>query len=106
MGALANAVLLMDDPIFAKWCTTAGAYQARLILAEADNAPDHAIRLRLAHDVLAGPNIITANLVMLVGTDPEVAAKGSTPVAVTEDLVLAKVASVWTTLAKLRFPNG
>lgn len=101
MGALSNAVTLRADPVWREWIITASAYQARVVLTEAESVPDHAVRARLARDVAFTPASVVDLMVTLVSTDPEVAAKGSTPDAITENTVLAKVAAVWTAVAKL-----
>lgn len=104
MGALANAVALSEDATFRKWCVAAGAYQARLVILEPSTTPKHAVRHRLAVDVLVSPQILGDRLVAVVGTDPDVASKGGTTEAVGEALVLQKVGEAWTTLAELLYP--
>lgn len=106
MGALANAVVLLRDPDFRDWCLAAGAYQARVVITELGTVPDHDIRLRLAVDVLSCPEVVVDKLVTAIATDPDVAGKGSTTAAVGEALALSKTAAVWTTLAKIGYPNN
>jgi hypothetical protein len=106
MGALANATALRHDETFREWVETAIAYQARQVITEAANTPDHAIRLKLAQDTAVTPNIVLPLMLTAVATDPQVAVKGATADLVTEQTVIDKVASVWTTVAQLTFPNG
>lgn len=103
---LPNAVALMKDQEWKDWLLAAAAYQARVVLQEPENTPDHPVRLRLAQDVLTSPQIVLERLVTVVSTDPEVAGKGKTATLVGQPLILQKVAGVWTALAKLAFPQG
>ena len=106
MGALANASALRHDPTFTEWVETAAAYQARLVITEDADTPDHDIRLRLARDAAVTPGVAAGLLVTIVATDPEVATKGETADAVGEALIIAKVAGAWTVLSHLIYPNG
>jgi hypothetical protein len=104
MGALANAVALRADPVWREWLITAAAYQARLVLLESADTPQHPIRERLARDVATTPQMIADMLVTIVSTDPEVATKGGTPALVGEAMVLDKLEEVWTAVARLYYP--
>lgn len=104
MGALANAALLLQDNTFRAWMTAAGAYQARQVVLEPDTTADHAIRLRLANDAIVSPTIVTDRLVTIIGTDPTIAAMGSSTTTLDENTVLNKVAGTWTTIAKMMYP--
>ena len=106
MGALANATVLRHDQTFNEWVETAIAYQARQVITEAANTPDHAIRMRLAQDTAVQPSMILTLMVTALATDPAVAVKGDTAELVTEQTVIDKVAAVWTTVAKLTYPNA
>lgn len=106
MGALANATALRHEQTFIEWVETAIAYQARVVIGEAANVPDHAIRLTLARVAAVTPNMVLSLMVTAVATDPTVATKGPTAVDVTEQTVIDKVAASWTVVAQLTFPNG
>lgn len=103
---LPNAVALMRDVDFRDWLMAAGAYQARVVLGEPAATPDHAVRVKLAQDVLMSPEMLLDRLVNVVATDPEVAGRGVTPAVVGQPLILQKVADIWTSLARLSFPQG
>jgi hypothetical protein len=103
---LPNAVALMRSVDFRDWLLAAGAYQARVVLAEPDTTPLHDVRLKLAEEVLMSPAVIVDRLVNAIATDPEVAGKGQTPQAVTQALILKKVDLVWSALARMSYPNG
>lgn len=105
MGALANAAALRVEPVFKDWVETACAYVARLVLMEATTTTDHAFRVRLAREVAVTPSMISPIVMTAVATDPEVATKGSTAAVIGEQMVIDKVQAVWTTIAKLYFPN-
>lgn len=106
MGALANAAALRKDATFNDWIETACAYVARLVLLEADTVSDHQTRARLAREVAVRPTMIAPIVLTAVATDPDVATKGATAALVGEQLVIDKVTAVWTTVAKLYYPDG
>jgi hypothetical protein len=108
MGALANAVVLRNDPVFKDWIETAIAYQARVIITtEAVTAPKHTIRLRLAKDAATSPQMILGLMITAVATDPSVASKGTTMGAqITEGDIISGVEAAWTVIAELTYPNG
>lgn len=104
MGALANAAKLLKDSDFRDWMTAAGAYQARQVILEDPATADHSIRLLLANDAIVTPEITTDRLVTIIGTDPTIAADGSTVATLNEGKVLTAVANSWTTIAKMMYP--
>jgi hypothetical protein len=101
MGALANAAVLIKDATFLDQCMAAAAYQARQVILENNATPDHDARLALATSVSADPLTFRTRFAVYLGTDPEVAAKGTTAAAVGEQMILDKTAAIWTTVAKL-----
>lgn len=103
MGALANAVALMESDEMRKWCMAASVFQARKVITEAGTVNAHATRLKLADAVVTNPNLYATRFVNVVATDPQVASAGDTPAEVTESTVIAKVEEVWTPLATLLF---
>ncbi len=103
MGRLANAVALRKDPEWREWLVTAAAYVSREVYLEASTVTDHAVRYRLALDVMVTPEVVAAQLVTIISTDPDVAVKGTSPAAVTEELTITKVQAIWTKLALLHY---
>lgn len=99
MGALANAVELIDNVVWSKWLRTAGVYQARVVLAEPTSTPEYATRRELAQRVIANPEYLVPTALAIITTDPVVASAGATPEAVTESRVLSKIAEHWTIMA-------
>jgi len=104
MGAVANAASLMQDPTWKSWVTAASAFTAVAVYTEATNTPDHDARLRLALDVLTSPDFVTQRLIAICSTTVAIANAGPTPVTAHENLLIARVAEVWTTLAKTTYP--
>lgn len=104
MGALDNAVTLMANPMWRQYMTAAAAYQARVVYSEAASVPDYATRRRLAIDVLASPDLISSQLAILLGTDPDLVTATSDPVQVDEPMIIQKVAGYWTAIAKQHYP--
>lgn len=90
MGALANAATLIKDTTFQDWCMAAAAYQARLVVLESNNVPDHQLRFDLALSVVSFPENYRTRFTVYLATDPEVAVKGATAAAVTEATVLER----------------
>lgn len=105
MGALANAVSLMNSVEWRDWLKAAAAYQAREVVLEPEGTARHALRLKLAEKVITSPEYVVGHLVTIISTDPDVAAKGGTPTAVTENVVIAKVAASWSRMAELLLPE-
>ena len=103
-AALSNAVTLMKDSEFRDWCVAAGAFQARAVVTEPLNTADHAVRLRLASDVLQNPYVLADRLVTVMATDTAIAEAGDNVNALDQTVFLNKVAQVWTPLAKLLYP--
>ena len=103
---LANAVVLLGDPTFEKYAKAASVYQARLVVSEASTTPDHAARLRLADAVVTDPDWMTQRAVSILATDPNVNSKGSDVTLIDQSIILTSMASAWTSMAKLLFPEG
>ena len=103
---LPNAVVLMHSQEFHDWCMAAGVYQARLVISEGGTVTNHAIRLKMAQDVIVTPALIANQLVSLIATDPSVNSLGSDVTTIGQAVILQKVADVWTDLAKLLYPQG
>lgn len=103
---LANAATLMRDETFRDWIMAAAVYQARQVIVEPDTTANHAIRERLAQDVIVSPAILVERLVNVIATDPDVAAKGNTVDLIGQTIILQKVAAIWTHLARLAYPMG
>lgn len=101
---LPNAVALMEDDTFRKWCIAAAVYQARLVVQEAATVADHGVRLKMAMDVIVNPQLLADRLVHVIAADPAVSGKGDTVQEITQDTMIAKVAEVWTILAKNFYP--
>lgn len=101
MGALDNASKLIKDATFLDQCMAAAAYQARLVVLEADTVPDHPVRLALATSVVSDPTNYRTRFAVYIATDPAVASKGATAALVTEQTILDKTAEIWTMVSKL-----
>lgn len=105
MGAVANAAALMRNEDWRHYVTAAVVYQAVQVYTELVSVSDHAVRLRLALDVIAVPDLITTRMVSIVSTDPSIASLGSTLTDNHETALLTKVAQVWTDFAKTTYPT-
>lgn len=104
MGAVANAGSLLTDPTWRNWVTAAAAFVAVEVYSEAPTTPDHAIRLRLALDVITVPNMVTDRLVTLCSVTQEIAALGGAPTANMEGLLITRIRALWTDIAKTTYP--
>lgn len=104
MGALDNAVVLLNNPVWRQYMTAASAYVARQVYSEGTGITDHPIRLRLAVDVLSQPDLVASQLATLLGTDPELVTTTADPVQVDEAGIVAKVSGYWTALAHQQYP--
>lgn len=105
MGALDNAVQILNNPLWKQYMAAASAYVARQVYTEATNTQDYAIRRRLVLDVLVNPNILADRLATLLGTDPDLVTTTSDPVTVDEQAIVQKVTGYWTALAKSTYPE-
>lgn len=103
-GEFANAATLMGDSEFRTWVMVASVFEARNVVTEPDTATDHAVRLKMANAVIAGPQTYLDRIVNVIACDPDVAAAGNTAEAVTQEVLLTKIEQVWTPLAKVLFP--
>lgn len=100
---ITNVVSLRREADFNDWISAACVYQAHQVLIEADTVADHALRARLANDVILDPTVIAKRMVNIIATDSQVYNLGGTAVAVGQTLVLSKTAEYWTPMAKLVF---
>jgi len=100
---LANATVLMRDADFRLWCLAASAYQARIVLTEPINTPDHDVRMRLAKDVINNPEVIVDKVVNIIATDPQIATLGQNVTAIGQAAMLSKIAEIWTPLAEVSY---
>lgn len=98
-----NAVALRKDPEWKEWVLVAAAYQARVVILEPADTPNHEIRMKMAREVAFTPESIFGVLLTVVSTDPAVCSKGSTAAQVTQQTLLGKVEEVWTPLANLLY---
>lgn len=100
---LHNAISLMRDSNLRDLLTAAAVYQSRLVVMEAATVASHATRLNMANACLVNPTVMADRLTNIIACDPAVAALGTTADAIPEDVILNKVASVWTPLANLYY---
>jgi len=105
MGFLANSASLLKDATFRDLITAACAYQARLVMLEADTINKHAVRLALAKEVLLDPMILTARMIIIVATDKTISEQSANPLSISEDDILAKVAGAWTKVSEMQHPE-
>lgn len=98
---LPNAVALMRNDEFRDWVMAAAVYQARQVIVEATSVQDHAIRVILAEKVALNPAPYVERFVNVIATDPAVAGLGDTPSEIGQSTFLAKIAEVWTPMARL-----
>jgi hypothetical protein len=101
MGALANSAQLINSTDFLGWCIAASCYQARLVITESVDTPEHAVRLELAKAVINDPMTFSSRVVTVIGTDPSVVTAGGTVANLSEAAVLTSIATAWTVLAKI-----
>lgn len=108
MGRLENGSALMmgtEAQHFRNWLTVAASTTARAVITEDPATADHAVRYRLALDVLVVPNIVVDRLVTAVATDSQVTANPPVFNDAAEAVIQQKVNEVWTTIAKLMYPE-
>lgn len=108
MGRLENGSMLMDGADadhFRRWLKVAAATTARGVVLEDAGTVDHAVRMRLAVEVMVSPDIVVDRLVTAVATDPQVTANPPTFNDAAETVIQSKVDGVWTTVAKLMYPD-
>lgn len=99
---IVNAITLIKSSDFRDWCRVLSAFQARKVIVESDTTPDHAVRLKLAERVILDPDFILNRVVNILATDPAVCGLGTRiGQDITQDLLVAKAAEIWTPLAKL-----
>ena len=100
-----NAANFMEDPELRRWLVAGMAYTARLVLSEPPVA-DGAVRRALADQVALEPDNPNQIRILqnLFSVDPEVFVF-STVEAVGQDLLLAKIAGMWSLLAEKAFPE-
>jgi hypothetical protein len=103
MGRLTNGATLMASQQFRDWLLVAAATTARTVVLEADTTPNHALRMRLAKEVIVSPQIVLDRLVTAVATDPDVSAQPPTFNEAAEPVVQAKVDGLWNKLAELMY---
>lgn len=103
MGALDNAVTIMNNPLWRQYMTAASAYVARQVYSEPASTSDHDVRMQLAKDVLVQRDLIASQLATLLGTDPTLIAETADPAAVDENGIINAVASYWTAIAHQRY---
>lgn len=102
MGALVNASTLLHDPVWEGIVTAAALYVAREVLAEPSSTENAEVRKALAMQTIASHQQTAAYLVILVGTDPDIALTFSSAniATVGDALVIGKVTDLWTPLAR------
>lgn len=101
---LPNSAALRRDNDFRDWMLGAIGYQARqVILNDTTGSNDYAVRRALANASIVDPAVHVDKFINVIATDPAVASKGTTVQQVTQATMLAKVAEVWTPLAKLLY---
>lgn len=104
MGALTNAVALMNDFTFRQYCQAASVYTATTVVSENTSTPNHTNRLKLAKKVLDNPEYLTGRLVSVMATMPDIAQLGITigdDGAISEAAILAGAANCWDALSIL-----
>jgi hypothetical protein len=100
-----NAVTLRRDNDFRDWVIACIGYQARLVLTESTGTNEYEARRRLAAAAILDPAQFGDRMVNVLATDPAIASQGDTVQLVTQELLISKVAEVWTPLAKLLYPD-
>lgn len=108
MGRLENGSMLMDGADadhFRRWLKVAAATTARGVVLEDTTTADHNVRMRLAVEVMVSPNIVVDRLVTAVATDSQVTANPPVFNDAAEAVIQQKVNEVWTTIAKLMYPD-
>jgi hypothetical protein len=106
MSAIDNAVALMADGAFLEKIKAVSVYQARNVVVEPVGTANHAVRMKLATDVIYNPQMYAVRFQNVLSCDDAICGPYSSSSAIPDSLLISKMAEVWTPLSNMMYPTG
>ena len=105
MGAVDNAVKLMNDSILLSKVRAVSVYVARQVVVESGTTANHAKRLQLATAVVWNPQQYNVLMMNIIACDPDICTATDDANAIADNVLIQKVSELWTPVATMLFPT-
>jgi hypothetical protein len=106
MSAIDNAVSLMADGTLLEKIKAVSVYQARAVAIEPVATAQHAVRMKLATDVIYNPVMHAVRFQNVLACDDAICGSYSSGSNIPDSLLISKMSDIWTPIAVMLYPTG